>query len=226
MPKNRHQYLKAMGIQVWKTKNSSAKSADPTNTFEPNNLNPNNLNWEELTQTVANCTLCELCKSRIQTVLGVGDCNADIMFIGEAPGENEDKQGEPFVGRAGMLLNEMIKSMQLQRKDVYIANILKCRPPQNRDPSPKEIELCTPYLKQQIALINPKVLIAVGRIAAQHLLNTEDSMSQMRGKIYHYADKKVPLFVIYHPAYLLRSPREKSKAYADILKIFDFLKNI
>lgn len=228
MQKNKNTYLKAMEIDVWKTKQLSSSSS--INTKEANvvqnSANTIKTNMDPLKQTVANCTLCDLCKTRTQTVFGVGNQNADIMLIGEAPGENEDKQGEPFVGRAGMLLNEMIKSIKLERKDVYIANILKCRPPNNRDPSPKEIELCTPYLKQQIAAIKPKVLIAVGRIAAQHLLNTDVSMGKLRGNIYHYGDNQTPLFVIYHPAYLLRSPGEKVKAYQDMIKIYDFLQSL
>ncbi|HBY56185.1 MAG TPA: uracil-DNA glycosylase, partial [Coxiellaceae bacterium] len=142
-----------------------------------------------------------------------------VMFIGEAPGANEDLKGEPFVGRAGMLLNSMLRSIGLERTDVYIANILKCRPPNNRDPLPQEVKLCTPYLQQQIALIQPKVLIAVGRIAAQFLLNTMESMSKLRGNTYQYGEQKIPLLVTYHPAYLLRSPSEKRKAYVDFLLI-------
>lgn len=224
MSNKKKAYLQEMGIQIWQTKKTRSKSIENKIASKDEMACENNENnLATLKQKVANCTLCELCKTRTQTVFGVGNNHAEIMLIGEAPGENEDKQGEPFVGRAGMLLNEMLKSIQLERKDVYIANILKCRPPNNRDPSPKEIELCTPYLKQQIALIKPKVLIAVGRIAAQHLLNTDTSMGKLRGNVYHYGDAKTPLFVIYHPAYLLRSPGEKAKAYLDMIKIFDFL---
>jgi DNA polymerase len=124
-----------------------------------------------------------------------------------------------------MLLNEMIRSLRLERKDVYIANILKCRPPRNRDPLPLEIDLCTPYLKKQIALLKPKIIIAVGRVAAHHLLNTEESMGRLRGRQYTYGDFATPLFVIYHPAYLLRSPSEKGKAYEDLKHIYKFLQN-
>ena len=146
------------------------------------------------------------------------------MFIGEAPGANEDLQGEPFVGRAGMLLNAMLQAIGLNRSEIYIANILKCRPPENRDPTPEEVKLCTPYLQQQIAIIQPKILVAVGRIAAQFLLNTDEAMSKLRGKIFAYGEQKIPLLVTYHPAYLLRSPREKSKAYTDMLVLQNIIK--
>ena len=175
--------------------------------------------WPALERQVVTCTLCGLHKTRTNPVFGVGDKNAKVMFIGEAPGANEDLQGEPFVGRAGMLLNSMVQSIGLKRSDVYIANILKCRPPNNRDPEAQEVKLCTPYLQQQIALIQPKILVAVGRIAAQFLLDTAESMSKLRGRTYQYGSQKTPLLVTYHPAYLLRSPSEKRKAYSDFLLI-------
>lgn len=175
--------------------------------------------WADLKQQVATCCLCGLHKTRTKPVFGSGNRKANIMFIGEAPGANEDLQGEPFVGRAGMLLTSMIQSIGLTRSDVYIANILKCRPPNNRDPEAQEVKLCTPYLQQQIALINPKILVAVGRIAAQFLLNTSEPMARLRGQTYRYGPQKIPLLVTYHPAYLLRSPSEKRKAYIDFLII-------
>jgi len=208
------QMLSVMGIEVWQDKETAAatKIATPANPVA-------NLDWQKLEQTVKNCTLCALSKSRTQTVFGVGSQKAKLMFIGEAPGANEDLQGKPFVGRAGMLLNAMLQAIGLNRDEVYIANILKCRPPNNRDPEPSEVEHCTPYLLQQIELINPKLIVAVGRIAAQFLLNTTEAMSRLRGRQYHYGPKQTPLLVTYHPAYLLRSPREKSKAYIDFLAI-------
>lgn len=217
----KQEYLTAMGIDIWELKNKPI-IADENSKSKDNHGKSNNA-WDDLYQKVANCTLCDLCKTRTNPVFGVGNVNAEIMFIGEAPGENEDLQGEPFVGRAGMLLNEMIKVLDLARENVYIANILKCRPPKNRDPLPNEISLCTPYLKEQIALIKPKVIIAVGRVAAHHLLNTDESMARLRSRIYAYGDLETPLFVIYHPAYLLRSPGEKAKAYADLKRIKAFL---
>jgi len=138
------------------------------------------------------------------------------MFIGEAPGFHEDQEGEPFVGRAGQLLTAMIKTIGFERSQVYIANILKCRPPNNRDPQPEEVLSCTPYLDQQICLIHPKLLIAVGRIAAHHLLKTKSSLESLRNKVHTYSEKTIPLIVTYHPAYLLRNPIDKKKAYLDL----------
>lgn len=214
---NREACLAAMGIQVWHEQNNK-------NAAEVSDQSAEGL--DELKDEVHACALCDLCKTRTNVVFGVGNKDADILFIGEAPGANEDLQGEPFVGRAGMLLNSMLKAIGLKREDVYIANILKCRPPGNRDPQPHEVELCTSYLKRQIALINPKVMVAVGRIAAQFLLNTTEAMGRLRGKAYQYGENNVPLFVIYHPAYLLRSPSEKAKAYADLITIQKFVSQI
>ncbi|CAL7963836.1 Type-4 uracil-DNA glycosylase [Gammaproteobacteria bacterium] len=204
---NKKQYLKEMEIELWQSKRTTAASCLATS------------GWSELEKQVATCALCGLHKTRTQVVFGVGNKNAEVMFIGEAPGANEDLQGEPFVGRAGMLLNSMVQSIGLKRSDIYIANILKCRPPNNRDPEPQEVKLCTSYLEQQIALIQPKILVAVGRIAAHFLLNTTESMGHLRGRTYQYGSQNTPLIVTYHPAYLLRSPSEKRKAYVDFLLI-------
>lgn len=209
-------YLKEMGIDVWQDK-TKIKKKIMANEGEAGSL-------AGIKNQVLACALCDLHKTRTNAVFGVGNEHAEIMFIGEAPGANEDLKGEPFVGRAGMLLNSMVKSIGLNREDIYIANILKCRPPGNRDPLPEEIKLCTPYLQQQIALINPKLLIAVGRVAAQHLLNTMEPMSKLRGNTFHYGEQKPPLLVTYHPAYLLRSPSEKKKAYMDFLLIKKMIK--
>jgi len=215
---DKKKYLKEMGVDVWIDKSIPQKQLkQPVSCISTDSL-------DDIKKQVANCTLCALHKTRTNTVFGVGNEHAEIMFIGEAPGANEDLQGEPFVGRAGMLLNEMLKSIGLKRADVYIANILKCRPPNNRDPNPQEVKLCTPYLQQQIGLIKPKLLVAVGRIAAQFLLNTTESMARLRGNTYNYGDQKTPLIVTYHPAYLLRSPTEKRKAYTDFLLIKGMLK--
>jgi DNA polymerase len=174
------------------------------------------LDWVALQEAVAACSLCELSQTRSQTVFGVGNPQADVLVIGEAPGAEEDKQGEPFVGRAGQLLNAMLKAVGFERDDVYIANILKCRPPQNRDPSVEEAEQCWPYLKRQIELIQPKVILALGRIAAQRLLQTNTSLARLRGKQHYLEDITVPIIVTYHPAYLLRAPQEKRKAWEDL----------
>ena len=173
--------------------------------------------WQQLEQAVSSCTKCELHASRTQTVFGVGNKNADLLIIGEAPGRDEDLQGEPFVGRAGQLLNAMLAAIGFQRDQVYIANILKCRPPNNRDPKPEEAEACDSWLRQQIELIQPGVILALGRIAAHKLLNTDQSLGALRGKQYNYAG--IPLIVSYHPAYLLRKPVDKRKSWQDLKRI-------
>lgn len=172
--------------------------------------------WETLARCVADCTKCNLHGSRTQTVFGVGNRSADWMIIGEAPGAEEDARGEPFVGRAGQLLNAMLQAIGLQRQQVYIANILKCRPPKNRDPLPEEAQQCWPYLRRQIELVAPKLILAVGRIAAQNLLLTEQTIGRLRGRIHIHAESGLPVVVTYHPAYLLRSPAEKRKAWEDL----------
>ena len=173
-------------------------------------------NWEDLKKTVTNCTTCGLHQGRTQTVFGVGNLQAELMIIGEAPGFYEDQQGEPFVGRAGQLLTAMLKSIGMERNTVYIANILKCRPPNNRDPQMHEVASCTPYLDQQILLIKPRLLLAVGRIAAHYLLKTKLSLETLRQKIHRYGNEETPLIVTYHPAYLLRNPIDKKKAFLDL----------
>ncbi|MCA8048815.1 uracil-DNA glycosylase [Burkholderia arboris] len=173
------------------------------------------LDWDALAARVADCTQCRLCEKRTNTVFGVGDREADWMLIGEAPGENEDKQGEPFVGQAGKLLDNMLQSLSLKRGDnVYIANVIKCRPPGNRNPEPDEVASCEPYLQRQVALVKPKLIVALGRFAAQTLLKTDASIASLRGRVHVY--EGVPVIVTYHPAYLLRSLQDKSKAWADL----------
>jgi DNA polymerase len=179
--------------------------------------------WESCTDIptmkseISNCQKCPLGKTRTNFVFGVGNQNADIMFIGEAPGNDEDLQGEPFVGRAGQLFNKILQAVGWQREDVFIANILKCRPPDNRDPLQSEVELCEPYLKKQIELINPIMLICLGRIAAQTLLRVKDSLTNMRGKIHNYHG--LPIYVTFHPAALLRNPNWKPATWEDFKKI-------
>ena len=173
------------------------------------------LDWDALAERVAGCEQCRLCEKRTNTVFGVGDRNADWMLIGEAPGENEDRQGEPFVGQAGKLLDNMLRSLTLARDtNVYIANVIKCRPPGNRNPEPDEVVRCEPYLQRQVALVKPKLIIALGRFAAQSLLKTDASISSLRGRVHAY--EGVPVIVSYHPAYLLRSLPDKAKAWADL----------
>lgn len=202
----RLRYLRAMEIQVWvrRSQGSPLPIEPPLAEDE----------WERLAQAVAACTACPLHQTRTQAVFGVGDRHAAWMLIGEAPGEQEDLEGEPFIGRAGHLLNEMLRALQLRREEVYITNILKSRPPGNRDPRPEEVAACEPFLKRQIALVQPKIILAVGRIAAQNLLKTDAPLSRLRGKVHHYA--AIPLVVVYHPAYLLRNPAAKRQAWEDL----------
>ena len=183
------------------------------------------LDWHALRQRVLSCTACGLWESRTQAVFGVGDKEANLLIIGEAPGADEDRQGEPFVGRAGQLLNAMLKAIGLRREQVYIANILKCRPPGNRDPRPEEALQCTPFLMRQIELINPRVILSVGRISAQHLLKTDTPVGRLRGRVHEFGDKRIPLVVTYHPAYLLRSPEQKAKAWRDLLTVLAALRD-
>jgi uracil-DNA glycosylase family 4 len=205
-------FLHAMGIQTWKLRKAEqAISACAGMTKSA---------WEDLASKLKTCTLCDLSATRQNTVFGTGNENAELLVIGEAPGATEDVQGKPFVGRGGMLLTAMISAVGLTREEeVFITNIVKCRPPNNRDPLPYEVECCTPYLCQQIELMKPKLIVAVGRVAAHFLLNTDQSMGNLRGKVHVYEPTNTPLLVTYHPAYLLRSPREKAKAYLDWLQI-------
>lgn len=174
-----------------------------------------NMDWIQLKVAVASCTACPLSESRTQTVFGVGDEQADWLFIGEGPGAKEDELGEPFVGQAGKLLDNMLMSIQLQRgHGVYIANIVKCRPPNNRNPESSEAEQCHPYLARQIALIKPRLIVALGKIAAQNLLRSNENIATLRGKLHYY--EEIPLIVTYHPAYLLRSLTDKAKAWEDL----------
>ncbi|MDR7093397.1 uracil-DNA glycosylase [Hydrogenophaga laconesensis] len=177
------------------------------------------LDWPELREAVAGCQACGLCKSRRNTVFGVGDVQADWMIVGEAPGENEDRQGEPFVGAAGQLLDNMLRAVGRSRQGegaqgTYIANVLKCRPPANRNPQPEEVARCEPYLVRQVALVKPRVIVAMGRFAVQSLLKTTEPIGRLRGRVHRY--EGVPVIVTYHPAYLLRTPGDKGKAWADL----------
>jgi uracil-DNA glycosylase len=173
--------------------------------------------WESLRSEVLACTKCALHGSRTQGVFGVGSREAQWLVVGEAPGAEEDRRGEPFVGRAGHLLDAMLKAIGLSRgQNVYIANVLKSRPPGNRDPKPEEVAACLPYLMRQIELLRPRVMLAVGRIAAQNLLSTDVPLGRLRGKVHHFGELNTPLIVTYHPAYLLRTPSDKRKAWEDL----------
>lgn len=208
--------LEALGIDVYVRRDlpppAPATAVAPTDAEAPTELD-----WEPLREMVAACTRCELHATRTQTVFGVGNRGARWMFIGEAPGAEEDRQGEPFVGRAGQLLTSMLKALGFRREDVYIANVLKCRPPGNRDPRPEEARACRGYLERQIELVSPTLIVAVGRIAAQNLLATDTPLGKLRGRVHALGVRGWPLVVTYHPAYLLRSPGEKRKAWQDLL---------
>ena len=174
------------------------------------------LDWDALSADIEACTACGLCRSRQRTVPGVGDRKAEWLFVGEAPGAEEDARGEPFVGQAGRLLDNMLAAVGLTRtRDVYIANVLKCRPPNNRTPEPGEADACRPYLERQIALLQPKLVVALGRSAAALLLGTDATIASLRGRVHDY--RGVPLVVTYHPAYLLRTLPDKAKAWEDLL---------
>jgi uracil-DNA glycosylase family 4 len=184
------------------------------------------MDWATLRETVAGCEACGLCKSRKNTVFGVGDEQADWMIVGEAPGENEDLRGEPFVGAAGELLDNMLHAVGRSRtgqgaQGAFIANVLKCRPPANRNPLPEEVVQCEPYLARQVALVKPRVIVAMGRFAVQALLKTTEPIGRLRGRVHHY--EGVPVIVSYHPAYLLRTPTDKGKAWADLCLAMDTL---
>jgi DNA polymerase len=204
----RKAYLQAMGIDVWEPRKEGEPA--PASVTAP----AAGLGWEELRECVASCTRCELAKGRTNTVFGVGNTNADWLIIGEAPGAEEDRRGEPFVGRAGQLLDQMLLAIGQSRDSVFIANILKCRPPNNRDPEPEESAACRDYLERQIELIQPKIILAVGKVAAQNLLGSEEPVGRMRGRRHDLGG--IPMVVTYHPAYLLRSPSQKYKSWSDL----------
>ena len=206
----RRAYLRAMGIDVWVPRDEPDVEPDA---MAPE-VSSTGLDWDELQSAVSDCTRCPLHETRTQTVFGVGNPDADWLIIGEAPGAEEDRQGEPFVGRAGKLLDEMLRAIGEARGSVFIANVLKCRPPNNRDPKADESAACRSYPERQIELIKPRIILAVGRIAAQLLLETDAPVGRMRGRVHRLGD--IPLIVTYHPAYLLRSPTQKRKSWDDL----------
>jgi len=217
-PDTQARYLDAMGIQRWVARSTPSAGAPlPGETADtPVDHADRDRNLGELQAKVAACTRCELHRSRTQTVFGTGNTRAEWLIVGEAPGADEDRQGEPFVGRAGQLLNEMLFAAGFRREQVYIANILKCRPPANRNPSPEEAQCCLPFLARQIELICPRIILAVGGIAANNLLHSTGKVGQLRGVVHYFGVQRVPMVVTYHPAYLLRSPLEKRKVWQDL----------
>ncbi|HEX6998878.1 MAG TPA: uracil-DNA glycosylase [Gammaproteobacteria bacterium] len=239
MTGRRERYLQALGIPVFVLRDRpGAEAAEdgqgegaPPETTRPAAPSPAAASpaleiavpteWPALAEAVKACTRCALHRGRKQAVFGVGRPDAELMVVGEAPGADEDRQGEPFVGPAGRLLNAMLRSIGYPRADVYIANILKCRPPNNRDPRPEEAVACTPFLERQIELVSPKALLAVGRIAAQWLLQTDAPIGRLRGRVFRY--REIPLVVTYHPAYLLRTPQAKATAWQDLCMVKQLL---
>ncbi len=229
----RKEYLAALGLETWTLRGPATAAVEPVGApvsrqgerreaaareAAPREAAPREAgyDWQQLRERVAACTRCGLSATRTQTVFGVGNPQAEWLVVGEAPGAEEDRQGEPFVGRAGQLLNAMLRAIGLKREQVYIANVLKCRPPQNRDPMAAETTECLPYLDRQIALLEPKIMLVVGRIAAQNLLRTDAKLGALRQQVHSFGPSSVPLIVTYHPAYLLRSPAEKRKAWEDL----------
>jgi len=232
-PRRRSQYLEALGIEEWRLR--APTTAEPrgqaltrevaaavvpvvsADAAVPPLAAEVEARWEALRAEVLACRRCPLHATRTQGVFGVGPKRADWLVIGEAPGAEEDRRGEPFVGAAGQLLDAMLRAIGLDRRsNVYIANILKSRPPGNRDPRPEEVAACLPYLERQIALLQPKIMLAVGRIAAQNLLGTDAPLGRLRGRVHHLGARGTPLVVTYHPAYLLRMPGDKRKAWEDL----------
>jgi uracil-DNA glycosylase len=229
-PERRRQYLEAIGIDLWVPRragsatasaSAAAAAAEPVTTARPTeaSVSPEETaaRWAQLRTEVMKCTKCALHATRTQGVFGVGPKRAEWLVVGEAPGAEEDRRGEPFVGAAGQLLDAMLKAIGLDRRsNVYIANILKSRPPNNRDPLPEEVAACLPYLLAQVRLLRPKIMLAVGRIAAQNLLGTDVALGRLRGQVHRFGEFKTPLVVTYHPAYLLRTPGDKRKAWEDL----------
>lgn len=204
--------LHDMGFTVWRRRNAAP---EPQSSAPPVDVSQERAGWEKIEADVAGCRRCALAAGRTRTVFGVGSETARWMIVGEAPGAEEDRRGEPFVGRAGKLLDAMLAALGIDRGDVFITNIVKCRPPGNRDPKPEEADACRPYLARQIELVDPALILAVGRIAAQQLLGVETPVGRMRGRV-HRGPANRPVVVTYHPAYLLRSPAAKRPVWEDL----------
>lgn len=237
----RRRYLEELGITTWVRRangegGSTGVAVEPEGAFaevvdetsrvavppQPEIDPVATLGWEALEERVAGCTACSLHQGRSRTVFGVGDSAADWLVVGEAPGAEEDRRGEPFVGPAGQLLDTMLTALGLARgQGVYIANGIKCRPPENRDPTPDERATCAPYLVRQIELVQPRVILAVGRVAAQQLLGRDEPLGRLRGQVHGWGESGIPLVVTYHPAYLLRQPGEKARAWTDLKRARD-----
>ncbi len=230
-------YLQNMGVEVWRLRadddieeqaateqeKSPEVALQQFAALEVQSSNVFKLELPELSKVVAQCEKCNLSRTRTNVVFGTGSDKARLMFIGEAPGADEDLEGKPFVGKAGRLLTSIITALGLNREDVYISNVLKCRPPNNRDPSPSEASCCSPYLQRQIQLIDPDIIVALGRVSAQLLLDTERTLGQLRRERHHYRDTGIEVVVTYHPAYLLRRLTEKVKVWEDLIRVRELL---
>ncbi len=225
--------LDAMGIDAWIRRDARAAAGAPVTvdagdheaTAGPEQgSDVSALDWDGLEQAVRSCKRCPLHETRTQGVPGVGNRNARLLIVGEAPGAEEDRRGEPFVGRAGQLLDRMLKAIDLDRDLVYITKVLKSRSPGNRDPKPEEVEACEPYLRRQIELMKPELIVALGRIAAQYLLRSNRPLGKLRGEWHDYGPRATPLLVTYHPAYLLRNPAGKRQAWEDLKRVRDRLR--
>ncbi len=224
----RIQYSREMGIDSFYRRGAAPTTlVEAEAAPEPENYAASTLPTDKpaalqlIRNEIGDCTRCRLHEQRTNIVFGVGNMDADIMFVGEGPGADEDAQGEPFVGRAGQLLNNMINAMGLKREDVYIANVVKCRPPGNRTPERDECDTCSPFLMKQIEVVKPKIIVALGAVAAKNLLQMNDTMANLRGHIYDF--RNTQLVVTYHPAYLLRDPRQKSEAWKDLQMVMKHL---
>jgi len=233
-PARRSRYLEALGLEAWTLRRSIASGPAASVPAQRNELAAAPAlpavagaaapDWQTLRAAVAGCRKCRLCETRTNTVFGVGPEHAPLMVVGEGPGADEDARGEPFVGRAGRLLDEMLRAIGRSRQsDTWIANIVKCRPPGNREPADDEAEACRSYLEQQLRLVKPRLIVALGRIAAQRLLATDTPIGKMRGQTYRWGPDDTPLMVTYHPAYLLRNPGDKAKSWEDLKRIHRFL---
>ncbi len=225
----RQAYLQTLGITPWVLRERLPLQHSPSEKVsmpEPREATDEalgELDWSRLRNRVAACTACGLHQTRTHTVFGAGDENARLMIVGEAPGAEEDRAGQPFVGRAGQLLSAMLLAIGFERQQVFIANILKCRPPGNRNPAVEEAAACMPFIKQQIELVQPKVILALGAVAAHHLLETEEAVGRLRKRTHQYGPARRPLMVTYHPAYLLRRPEEKAKVWDDLQRLYALL---
>ncbi|MEO1036449.1 MAG: uracil-DNA glycosylase [Pseudomonadota bacterium] len=222
----RREYLKALGVDCYRPRGAVAPASASASHVEsaviepaPPAAQPPPADWESLRARVNACRACTLGSTRTNAVFGVGNPAADLLIVGEAPGAEEDRRGEPFVGRAGQLLDEMLRAIEFTRDDVFIVNMLKCRPPNNRDPLADELAACRGYLEQQIAHVAPRLLLAVGRIAAQALLDVNEPLGRLRGRAHHHDAWAAPVIVTYHPAYLLRTPAQKARSWQDLKQV-------